>query len=62
MRTHEITAYDQWQLEKYGNIILEKILAGDNEEYENGQAEAREFSEWIEKQADHANETFIHNF
>lgn len=47
----ELSNYDFWQLEKYGNIVqpVENILPG--EEFESGIEELDRLAEWIDLQA-----------
>lgn len=52
MLTKELSNYDFWQLQKYGNIIPSINNTPDNEMYESGIAELDRISGYIETKSE----------
>lgn len=51
-QTNELTNYQQWQLEKYGNIIPDINVTPEGDLYESGLEELDRLAEWINAQAE----------
>lgn len=47
-----MTPYEQFQLERYGNILPDQSITPEAELYENGMEELERLSEWIEQMAE----------
>lgn len=48
----ELTNYEQWQLEKYGNILPTPEATSDGELYESGIEELNRLADWMDYQTE----------
>jgi hypothetical protein len=48
----ELTNYEQWQLDRYGDILPSPGVRFSEEEFENRQEEIEREAEWVEMQAE----------
>jgi hypothetical protein len=51
----ELTPYEEWQLEKYGNIVPCASVIPDARVFENGFDDINRFAEWMTSMAMHQN-------
>ena len=51
MKPENLEPYEQWQIEKYGNVLPELNIPNDAK-LENGIEEERRFSEWMQYEAE----------
>jgi hypothetical protein len=51
----ELTNYQQWELERYGNVLPDVSATPEDELYESGIEELDRFAEWMTANAERQN-------